>query len=193
MASDEQLSAVLSEFARTMLTDFPIQAILDHLVQRIVDIMPITGAGVTLISPGVEPRYVAASNDAALRFEKLQTDLAEGPCLAAYRSGEAISVPDLASELRFPNFGARAGEVGLAAVFTSPLRLGDRRIGALDLFRDTPGDLSAKVMTAAQTLADVTTAYIVNAEGRADLKWLAAIVESSDDAMTGKTLNGVIT
>ena len=36
MPSEQQLSDVLSEFARTMVTEFPIQAILDHLVQRIV-------------------------------------------------------------------------------------------------------------------------------------------------------------
>ena len=52
----EELSEVLSEFARTMVTDFPIQGILDHLVKRIVEIMPISGAGVTLISPGMDPR-----------------------------------------------------------------------------------------------------------------------------------------
>ncbi len=170
MASESQLSEVLSEFARTMVTDFPIQAILDHLVERIVDIMPVTAAGVTLISPGVEPRYIAASNGDALQFEKLQTELDEGPCLEACRTGEAISVPDLAREGRFPSFVARAAKVGLAAVFTFPLRLGDRRIGALDLYRGTPGGLGDASMKAAQTLADVTTAYIVNAEGRADLR-----------------------
>jgi hypothetical protein len=36
---------VLSEFARTMLKDFPIQGILDHLVRRIVEIMPVSAAG----------------------------------------------------------------------------------------------------------------------------------------------------
>jgi hypothetical protein len=36
----EELSDVLSEFARTMVTNFPIQGILDHLVKRIVEIMP---------------------------------------------------------------------------------------------------------------------------------------------------------
>src|SRR3984957_15700373 len=101
MPEDEQLSDVLSEFARTMVTDFPIQGILDHLVKRIVDVLPITAAGVTLIAPGLEPRYVAASDSSALRFEKLQTELGEGPCLAAYTSGEAISVPDLHLEGRF--------------------------------------------------------------------------------------------
>jgi diguanylate cyclase (GGDEF)-like protein len=170
VANESELSEVLSEFARTMVTDFPIQAILDHLVERIVEIMPVTAAGVTLISPGVEPRYIAASNADALRFEKLQTELDQGPCLEAYHTGEAISVPDLSCEGRFPMFAAQANAVGLAAVFTFPLRLGERRIGALDLYRDTPGELSAESMKAAQTLADVTTAYIVNAEGRADLR-----------------------
>ena len=74
-ATERQLSDVLSEFARTMLTDFPIQGILDQLVRRMVDIMPVTGAGVTLISESTSPHYVAASDAAALRFEELQTVL----------------------------------------------------------------------------------------------------------------------
>src|SRR5665213_2136233 len=166
----EDLSDVLSEFARTMLKDFPIQGILDHLVCRIVDIMPVTGAGVTLISPGREPHYVAASDKAALRFEKLQTELDEGPCLAAYHSGEAISVPDLSREARFPRFSQRALSAGLVAVFTFPLRHEDRQLGALDLYRDTPGALSTVDLRTAQTLADVAAAYLINAQARSDLQ-----------------------
>ena len=126
MIVKEELSDVLSEFARTMVTDFPIQGILDHLVKRIVEIMPITAAGVTLIAPGLEPRYVAASDPSALRYEKLQTEFGEGPCLAAYNTGEAVSVPDLRLEDRFPEFAPRALASGLAAVFTFPLRHEDR-------------------------------------------------------------------
>ena len=55
MEFDRQLADLLSEFARTLVTDFPIQAILDHLVVRIVDVLPITAAGVTVISPGPTP------------------------------------------------------------------------------------------------------------------------------------------
>jgi diguanylate cyclase (GGDEF)-like protein len=166
----EDLSAVLSEFARTMLKDFPIQGILDHLVRRIVDIMPVTGAGVTLISPGLEPHYVAASDAAALRFEKLQTELGEGPCLAAYHSGEAVSVPDLRREVRFPKFSQRALKAGLVAVFTFPLRHENRQLGALDLYRDTSGGLSTADLRTAQTLADVAAAYLINAQARSDLQ-----------------------
>ena len=166
----EDLSTVLSEFARTMLTDFPIQGILDHLVKRIVDVLPITAAGVTLIAPGLDPRYVAASDESALRYEKLQTELDEGPCLAAYGSGEAISVPDLRLEDRFPAFSPRALESGLTAVFTFPLRHDDLQLGALDLYRTSVGALSPDAMRAAQTLADVAAAYLINAQARSDLQ-----------------------
>jgi diguanylate cyclase (GGDEF)-like protein len=187
MPSEQQLSDVLSEFARTMVTDFPIQGILDHLVLRIVDILPITASGVTLISPGRNPRYVAASNASAMRFEQLQTELGEGPCLAAYATGDAVAVPDLREERRFPTFAPRALAAGLTAVFTFPLRNGDARLGALDLYRDSAGPLDPGAMTAAQTLADVAAAYLLNAQARADLQ------DSSDrsretsrhDALTG--------
>jgi hypothetical protein len=92
MTADERLfSSVVSEFARTMLTDFPIQAIIEHLVQRVVDVLPMTGAGVTLIGPALVPRYVAASNSSALQFEEWQTELGDGPCLASFRSGEPVA------------------------------------------------------------------------------------------------------
>lgn len=169
MASDKQLSEVLREFAHNMVADFPIQAILDHLVERIVEILPITAAGVTLIAPHSDPRYVAASDESALRFERLQTELGEGPCLAAYNTGQAVAVADLREDTRFPVFAPRAIEAGLAAVFTFPLRHGDRRLGALDLYRDTPGPLDSAAMDAAGTLADVATAYLLNAQARAEL------------------------
>jgi len=185
--SDRDLAAVLGEFARTMATDFPIQGILDHLVRRIVDVLPITGAGVTLISPGVEPRYVAASSDAALAFEQLQTELDEGPCLSAYRHGGAVSVPDLNLDVEFPNFAPRALAAGLGAVFTFPLRHEDLCLGALDLYRDTAGELAPASMIAAQTLADVAAAYLLNAQARADLQNSAnsAREASLHDALTG--------
>jgi diguanylate cyclase (GGDEF)-like protein len=170
------LSDVLSEFARTMVTNFPIQGILDQLVGRIVDIMPVTAAGVTLITPGLEPQYVAASDASALRYEKLQSELGEGPCVAAFGRDTAITVPDLRVETRFPRFASRALESGLAAVFTFPLRHDGQQLGALDLYRDTPGPLSPAALAAAQTLADVAAAYLINARARTDLQ------ESSDQS-----------
>jgi diguanylate cyclase (GGDEF)-like protein len=187
MATERQLSEMLSEFARTMVTDFPIQRILERLVQRIVEILPVTAAGVTLIAPNTSPRYVAASDESALRYEQLQTELGEGPCLVAYRTGNAVAVDDLRIDDRFSVFGPRAVEAGLVAVFTFPLRQGDKQLGALDLYRGRPGLLDDRDMAAAQTLADVTAAYLANAQARADLQDSSerSYASSVHDALTG--------
>jgi signal transduction histidine kinase len=166
MLTEDRLSAVLSEFARTLVTDFPIEGILDHLVVRIVDILPIEGAGVSLISPTIHPQFIAASDQSAMKYERLQSTLGEGPCIAAYESDTPISIPDLAAEDRFPRFSEQALAEGLEAVFTFPLRNDGRLLGALDLYRTTPGPLDEEEMATAQTLADVATAYLLNAQAR---------------------------
>jgi diguanylate cyclase (GGDEF)-like protein len=170
MPSERQLSDVLQEFARTLVTDFPIQGILDHLVERIVDILPITGAGVVLMSPGAGSRRVAASDALAMRFEELQGELDEGPGVAAYETGEPVCVPDLRDDGRFPRFASSAHSIGLAAMFTFPLRNGSEQLGALDLYRATPGPLDEEAMDAAQMLADIAAAYLINAQSRIDLR-----------------------
>lgn len=77
-------------------------------------------------------------------------------------------VPDLPQDERFPRFAAVAYAMGLAAVFTFPLHQDDIRLGALDLYRDTPGPLEPHDMVAAQTLADMAAVYLTNVQGRAD-------------------------
>lgn len=187
MVKDDKLSAVLSEFARTMITDFPIQGILDHLITRIVEILPVSAAGVTLISSDLRPRYIAASDDSALRFERLQTEIRQGPCVTAYTSGSAVAVADLRCDDRFPEFAPAALDSGLAAVFAFPLCHGEGRLGALDLYRDIPGDLDSEDMDAAQTLADVTAAYLVNAQAREEARVTSDLFHHSalHDALTG--------
>ena len=167
---DRRLKNVLAEFAHTMLTEFRLDPILDGLVNQIVALLPITGAGVTLIGENLDPHRAAASDSEALRFEHLQSELGEGPCVEAFRRGAAVEVPDLRLTTMFPRFTAKALAFGLSAVFTFPLHHGDRRLGALDLYRDTPGPLDGHAVEAAQTLADVASAYLINAQVRMELQ-----------------------
>ena len=72
-------------------------------------------------------------------------------------------------------------------MFTFPLRHGDERLGALDLYRDVPGPFNAKAMVAAQTLADVAAAYMLNAQARSDLVEAShrSAARALRDALTG--------
>ncbi len=78
-------------------------------------------------------------------------------------------------------------DIGLRAVFTFPLCHGSACLGALDLYRDTPGSLSAAEVGSAQTLADVAAAYLVNAQARSELQDSSnrSHERSVHDALTG--------
>ncbi len=175
MADNGPLSQLLADFARTMATDFPIEAILDTLMERIVGILPVTAAGVALMSSGGGARCIASSGADARRYEELQRKMGEGPSFQAFRSGRAVAVPDLAADRLFPDFAVRAEQVGLAAIFSFPLQQGDYRpLGVLNLYRNTARALSDVAMDTAQTLADVAAAYLLNARAR------AAVQDTSD-------------
>jgi diguanylate cyclase (GGDEF)-like protein len=194
MGMTPTLTLTLREFARTMVTDFSREEILDGLVNRIASEMPVSSVGVTLIIPEHGPRYAAASDADALRFEQLQSDFEEGPCVRAYETGQACLAPDLATDHRFPEYCAAARDAGLQAAFAFPLHYDRTRLGALDLYRTSPGGLSSDLLEEAQILADVVSAYLVNAQARADLREAAARLqaEAHRDPLTGLANRGLL-
>jgi diguanylate cyclase (GGDEF)-like protein len=187
MPGETELSEVLSEFARTMLRDSKMQAILDQFVRRVAGFLPITSAGVSLSWTDGEPELMAASSPSALEFELLQSVLGEGPRFLSCRTGEVVSIPDFKSDRQFSGFHRRAVTEGLAAVFSFPLRNGRDLVGALNLYRDTTGALGPDAARAAQTLADVAAAYLTNARSRVDLQAASARARqrSLHDPLTG--------
>jgi len=130
---------------------------------------------------------VAASDETVLAIESLQNELIEGPCFDAYHSGQAVAAVDLGADERFPHFSPRASAAGLAAVFSFPLRLEDRCLGALDLYRDVAGPLTGQDLQMAQVLADIAAGYLVSAQARADAEAAAARLHhlSLHDPLTG--------
>ena len=65
----------------------------------------LTGAGVSLIGPGLSPRYVVAFDANAPRFERVQSDLRQGPRCTAFRTGSAAVVAELTDDDRYSQSG----------------------------------------------------------------------------------------
>ncbi len=173
LVDERRLATVLVEFARTLTGDFSIQKILDHLAARVSEVIPVDGAGVLLMDSETEHHFVSASDDAILAVETLQMDLQEGPCLQAYRTGRHVAVRDLSKDTTFTRFSPAASQAGLGAVYSFPLSLDDRQIGALELYAKEPVELSEADLVGAQILADVTAAYLFNAQAREVARELA--------------------
>ncbi|MEJ5946402.1 GAF and ANTAR domain-containing protein [Pseudokineococcus basanitobsidens] len=131
--------------------------------------LPVSGTGLVLMSHDQPAGTVAASDGVATGLEELQFTLGEGPCVESSSTGRSVLVPDLALEdgQRWPAFARGALELGARAVFALPLRVGEIRLGVLDLYRDTPGLLVDGDLAEALAFADAATALLLHLQAQA--------------------------
>jgi len=104
-----------------------------------------SGAGILLMVGGFRRGSVCTTDGTSALVERLQYDYGEGPGIDAWREDQPVLEPDLANprSLRWPAFSGPAVRAGVRAIFGFPLRVGAIRLGALDLYRTSPGPMTA--------------------------------------------------
>ncbi|MGZ5399669.1 MAG: GAF and ANTAR domain-containing protein [Nocardioides sp.] len=157
IASD-QLAQVFVEVADTLVDEFDLIEFLQMVTAQTSELLGARAAGLLLADPQGELQLMAASDERAEMIELFQVQALEGPCQDCYRLGEAVVNADLRlAGQRWPQFAPQAVAAGFKSVHAFPLRLRRHVIGALNLFGDEPGEISAADATVVQALADVAT------------------------------------
>jgi len=134
------------------------------------DLLGMSGAGLTLMTTTVLGA-IWASDRVSQEVEDLQFALGEGPALDAFRLAAPALEPSLAASSRWPFFGPQALELGVEAVFSFPLQVGVICLGAVNLFRDSPGFLCADELADALVLADLVTGDLIDLQAQGMLQW----------------------
>lgn len=155
--SAELLSVALATSADV--AELPVQ-----LLRACSDALPVTGAGLALMTERGPAGTLAATDGPATELEELQFTLGEGPCVDASTSGRPALHPDLAVSApeRWPAFAGGALAAGIRAVFALPLRVGAIRLGVMDLYRDAPGALSPAQLREALEYSDAATLLLLH-------------------------------
>lgn len=141
-----------------------------HSLKRLcvgcVEHLSASGAGVSVVTGSGSRDIVFATDHVSAQIEELQVSLGEGPCVDAWSSRFPVIEPDLlqTSPGRWPMFAPAARAAGAAAVFALPLQVGQARVGALDLYRDTPGMLSDAEIVDAVRIGDAVTQVLLKIE-----------------------------
>ncbi len=157
------LSETFVELTDTMVANFDVIDFLHVLTDRSVKLLDVSAAGLLLADPRGELRVVAASSETARLLELFQLQNDQGPCLDCFRTGEPVQAADLdAQAQRWPRFADAARLSGFAAVQALPMRLRDQVIGALNLFRASPGAFDPGDVRIGQALADVATISLLH-------------------------------
>jgi GAF domain-containing protein len=162
MPREALLARTLVELADTLVDDFDVVELLTLLADRCVEVLDVDTAGLMLVAPEGDLRVMASSSEAMRDLELFEIQSQAGPCLDAYRTGEQIVNQDLREvDGLWPRFAEQAMAAGLHSVHALPMRLRGSVIGALNLFRAGPGDMTPADIQVAQAFADVATIAIL--------------------------------
>lgn len=153
----------LASFSDTLVSDFDVSELFYRLVDACIELADADEAGLLLVDRDGELGIAAATSQSAHLVELLQLQAREGPCLDAFRTGEPVRTGPLdeaAAEERWPEFARLATSAGFDSVLAVPMRLREKTLGSLNLFRSGPGEAAERDMIAAQILADLAAVAI---------------------------------
>lgn len=140
---------------------------LQRLCMVLTRVLPATAVGVSLLTEDqLSGGTAAVWGPNSHELEELQFSLGEGPCIDAFRSRRPVLQPDLPGRgmRRWPGYAPAAHDYGVRAVFAIPLQVGAARLGALDIYRDAVGSLSAEALSQAVTFADIAVIALLDGQ-----------------------------
>ena len=154
-----------------------------RLCEGCAEIMAVTGAGIMLMSGDVSQGSICSSDAVSRLIEDLQYTLGEGPCVDAYELDRPVAEPYLAEAGlgRWAAFTPDAVRAGVRAVFGFPLRVGAVCIGAINLYRDSPGPLDDDQHADALVLAGVAARAVLDMQAKASPGMLGPELEAGSD------------
>jgi GAF domain-containing protein len=158
----QRVSAAFVRIADTLVADYDVVDLLHILVDESVGLLDAAAAGLLLVDPGGDLQVMASTNEESQLVEVLQQQAGEGPCVDCFRTGAVVSIDDIAATgARWPQFKTSALSQGFLSVHAVPMRVRNRTIGAMNLFRREVGPINHEDAAIAQAFADVATISIL--------------------------------
>jgi hypothetical protein len=165
MTVNEREADIIRTFATladSLVGGFDAVELLQTLVERSAALLDATDAGILLADGTGRLEVVASTDERSQLVELMQLGPDGGPCVECFTTGVTIAIPDIrAVRDRWSLFCEAALAQGFHALHAFPLRLREKTIGSLNLFRDQVGELGEFDIVAAQALADVATIGIL--------------------------------
>lgn len=139
-SDDAELAPVLARVAQTLAVEKELTATILRACQLAVEtIDACEHADLIIVTPSGTLTVPATTDWVGIRVVSFEAEYGEGPCIDAFRTGSLVDAPDLDAETRWPRFTRRCiADTPVRSGLGVPLLVGDRPIGALDLYSVTP-------------------------------------------------------
>jgi transcriptional regulator with GAF, ATPase, and Fis domain len=131
------------------------------------------------------PRTAAYTGELALRADEIQYAGDEGPCLEAARTGVAVLVTDLGEDDRWSSYLPGARELGVAGSLSVPLEVGEKVVGALNIYATSRAAFDDDAIA---TAYDVAQYAGIVATARDEWSRATALAEQMRQAMESRAV-----
>ena len=140
---------------------------LDGVLAQVADLtkrtIPRTSdVSVTLIR-GQDAHTAAFTGEVAVTLDEWQYEHGYGPCMDASAAPATLSLPDMRTERRWPDYAERALEAGVDSSLSIGLMLHEAVTGALNIYAGEPEAFDDDAIILAQTFAAYATVALANA------------------------------
>lgn len=139
---------------------------LEEVLERAAQVAKDAVAGADEVSVTVEngrPVTVAYTGRLALDVDESQYTAGYGPCLDAIRLNQTVIVKDQPTDPRWPQYRPRAVEAGIGSSMSVPLVVGDRPIGAFNIYATRSQAFADEAVSLAEELAGYAAVMLSNA------------------------------
>ena len=142
------------------------------------------GAGLTLLEIN-RADLIVKSEPFVRAIDDIQYGIGEGPCISAAATGETKRSGLLGEDPRWPQFGPRAGGLGVHSALSLPLVVSTGTIGAMNVYAHRPNSFDARAQRLGETFAVSAAMAVQNAQ---IFEQTARLIEQLNVSLKGRGL-----
>ncbi|MEI8406129.1 MULTISPECIES: GAF and ANTAR domain-containing protein [unclassified Kribbella] len=156
---------VAAEFAQLAVEMYDAASMAETMTRVLDYALRTTGcdcAGVVLVQRGRRLQTAGVTDRRVEQADQLQLEYGEGPCVPVSREHHSVLVCDTVVDPRWPQWSPRVAELGLRNVLTVWLFTTQSTLGALTIYRASPGRFTAADEATARLLARHTAVAVAS-------------------------------
>lgn len=188
-----ELPEIFARVTGLLLTEPVVDRAVANIAQAAHQSLPgSVGAGGTLIDAHGRPTSTASTNSIVKQADRLQYDLGDGPCLAAWASAQTVRVDDLRHDQHWPEWSRAGARLGLLSCISVPLLVQDvtgrsepEAIGAMKVYADVPHAFDERSEQVLSLLAGPAALILANLQARERAEQLS---DALKDALHSRSL-----
>ena len=160
--TDGRVPETLLQLGMVLLGEDSFNVLLDRVVALAVQAVPSAHFASITVSDKTGIHTSHSSGADALAADQAQYDEDGGPCLKALRTSQQVDLV-VADADQWPVFKAKAQELGVSRVLSTPMIQRDTTLGALNIYSDGDGDITPSDRRVATLFAEQAAVMLSNA------------------------------